>query len=97
MIEGHLPGLQRLNALKLDWGRNEQFRYIPLTCLEFSKKLEAKGVKHFAEEYLGDHASNIGGFEGRVYLQLLPFFNKYLHSDSKTSSAPALSEKKQGQ
>ncbi|QHT66233.1 esterase family protein [Rhodocytophaga rosea] len=53
MIDQHLSALKQLNALKIDWGRNEEFPHIPITCLQFSKKLEANGVKHFAEEYIG--------------------------------------------
>jgi enterochelin esterase-like enzyme len=78
MIEEHVPALKRLTALKIDWGRNEEFKHIPITCLAVSKKLEALGVKHFAEEYIGDHGNMIDGFEGRVFLDVLPFFQKYL-------------------
>ena len=56
MIESHLASLKSLNALKMEWGRNDQGRHTPFTNLEFSKKLEHFGVRHFAEEYLGGHA-----------------------------------------
>ncbi len=78
MIEEHLTALKSLSALKIDWGRNEDFRHIPITNMELSKKLEALGVKHFAEEYIGDHTNMIDGFEGRVFTEVLPFFKKYL-------------------
>ncbi|MDN3723425.1 alpha/beta hydrolase-fold protein [Aequorivita sp. SDUM287046] len=78
MVENHLPGLKNLVALKIDWGRNEDFSHVPTTALQFSKKLETFGIPHFAEEYIGDHVSNLGGFEGRIYTDLLPFFNAYL-------------------
>lgn len=78
MIEDHLAALKSLSALKIDWGRNEGFRHIPRTNMEFSKKLEALGVKHFAEEYIGDHMNMLDGFEGRVFTEVLPFFKKYL-------------------
>ena len=61
MIESHLPALKSLNALKIDWGRNDEVKHIPITSLQFSKKLEANGVKHFAEEYLGGHVNKQGG------------------------------------
>ena len=83
MIDSHLPALKSLNALKLDWGRNEQNAHVPITSLQFSKKLEANGVKHFAEEYIGDHVSNIGGLEGRIYTEMLPFFDTYLKFEDK--------------
>lgn len=78
MIEDHLPALNSLTALKIDWGRNEQFRHIPATNLQFSKKLESFGVKHFAEEYIGDHVNMLDGFDGRIFTEVLPFFEKYL-------------------
>jgi len=78
MIEAHLPALRSLKALKIDWGRNEAFRHIPATNLQFSKKLESLGVKHFAEEYIGDHVNMLEGFEGRIFTEVLPFFGRYL-------------------
>jgi len=78
MVEDHLPGLKSLSALKIDWGRNEEFFHIPSTAMQFSKKLEAYGVKHFAEEYIGTHVSHLDGFEGRIFTELLPFFDSYL-------------------
>ena len=78
MIDHYLPQLRSLTALKLDWGRNEEFSHIPYTSLQLSKKLEAYRIKHFAEEYIGDHGNMLGGFEGRIFNELLPFFEKYL-------------------
>lgn len=78
MIETHLDALKRLSAIKLDWGRNDQGRHVPVTCLEFSKQLEQYGIPHFAEEYLGGHAGNLGGRDGRMITEVLPFFDSYL-------------------
>jgi hypothetical protein len=78
MIEDHLPALKSFAALKIDWGRNEEFSHIPITALQFSKKLETYKVKHFAEEYIGGHINMLDGYEGRIFTELLPFFEKYL-------------------
>lgn len=78
MIDEHVAALKSLRALKMDWGRNDQFKFIPIACMEFSKKLEADSIPHFAEEYIGDHGNKIGGTDGRIYTELLPFFNAYL-------------------
>lgn len=78
MIDTHLAALKRLTALKLDWGRDDEIPFISTTCIELSKKLEAYGINHFAEEYLGTHGNKLGGFEGRLYTEMLPFFNRYL-------------------
>ncbi|MEO9004625.1 MAG: alpha/beta hydrolase-fold protein [Ginsengibacter sp.] len=83
MIASHLPALKSLNALKLDWGRNDEISNVPIVSLQFSKKLEANGVKHFAEEYIGGHVSNIGGLDGRIYTEMLPFFDIYLKFEDK--------------
>jgi pimeloyl-ACP methyl ester carboxylesterase len=78
MIEGHLPALKSLNALKIEWGRNDEIPHIPVTCLQFSKKLEANKVKHFAEEFLGGHGDKVAGLDGIIYTEMLPFFDAYL-------------------
>ncbi|MDX2071047.1 MAG: alpha/beta hydrolase-fold protein [Haliscomenobacter sp.] len=85
MIENHLSALKSLNAIKIDWGRNEESKHIPITCIQFSKKLEANGVKHFSEEYLGGHIDKQGGLDGRIYTEVLPFFEMYLKFDGKSS------------
>jgi S-formylglutathione hydrolase FrmB len=79
MIEGHLEALKSMKAIKIDWGRNDEGRHIPLTCIEFSKILERYGVDHFAEEYRGGHIDQLAGTDGRVYTEVLPFFDRYLN------------------
>lgn len=86
MIDDHIDHLKSLTALKMDWGRNEDFAHIPVTAMQFSKKLEAYGIHHFAEEYIGDHVSMLGGFDGRIYTELLPFFDTYLKFDQTQPS-----------
>ena len=86
MIDHYLPQLRSLTALKLDWGRNEEFSHIPFTSLQFSKKLEAYRIKHFAEEYIGDHGNMLDGFDGRIFNELLPFFSTYLLFTSTPNS-----------
>jgi S-formylglutathione hydrolase FrmB len=86
MIADHLPALRSLVALKIDWGRNEQFSHIPVTSMQFSKKLETFKVKHFAEVYIGDHTNMLDGTEGRLYTDLLPFFDQYLFFPTVTST-----------
>ena len=96
MIEGHLSALKSLNALKLDWGRNEENLHIPITCIQFSKKLEAYGVKHFAEEYIGGHVDKQGGLDGRMYMEMLPFFDTYLKFEDKARPASKMKDSKKG-
>jgi S-formylglutathione hydrolase FrmB len=78
MIDDHVKELRQLNAIKLDWGRNDGSRF-PMQCMLFSQKLENLGIDHFAEEYIGTHTNKIWTEDGRVLNSLLPFFNVYLH------------------
>lgn len=40
--------------------------FIPAGCLQFSKKLEAFGITHIAEEYNGGHGDKLEGRGGRI-------------------------------
>lgn len=79
MIDRYADNLRKLRALKFDWGRNDEFTHIPPTCLEFSRKLETLGIKHYAEEYIGTHGSKIMSEDGRLLNELLPFFDATLN------------------
>lgn len=83
MVDSHIPELKNLTALKLDWGRSDEIPFIVGNCIELSKKLEAYGIDHFAEEYVGDHGSKIAGNTGRINTEVLPFFDTYLKSDTQ--------------
>jgi len=78
MVDSCIDNLKALKALKLDWGRNDAIEHVPVTCREFSLKLENLGINHFAEEYFGDHSNKVFTPDGRVMNQMLPFFNDYL-------------------
>jgi pimeloyl-ACP methyl ester carboxylesterase len=77
MIDYNLENLQKLKAIKMDWGRNAGDRFT-IQCKMFSQRLENVGITHFAEEYIGTHTSGIYTKEGRIPQQVLPFFDEYL-------------------
>lgn len=77
MIDDNLENLQKLKAIKLDWGRNAGDRFTQ-QCDMFSQRLENVGITHYAEEYIGTHGSGIYTREGRIPQQMLPFFDSYL-------------------
>lgn len=77
MIDKYLENLNKLRAIKFDWGRNAGERFT-IQCKMFSQRLENVGVKHFAEEYIGTHTNNIYTKDGRIPQQMLPFFDYYL-------------------
>jgi len=72
---GHL---KKLNALKLDWGRNDPITSIPEGNRRFSKLLESFGVEHFSEEYLGKHWDKLLTYDGRYCNNVFHFFDRYL-------------------
>lgn len=77
MIDENLENLKKLNAIKMDWGRNSGDRFT-IMCEMFSQRLENVGITHFAEEYIGTHVDNIYTEDGRIPNQMLPFFDFYL-------------------
>lgn len=77
MIDANLDNLQKLRAIKMDWGRNAGDRFT-IQCEMFSQRLENAGITHFAEEYIGTHVNGIYTLEGRIPQQVLPFFDLYL-------------------
>lgn len=83
MIDSHLPALKRLNALKIDWGRNDEGQHIPATCIEFCKKLDANQINYFSEEYNGRHFNRLTGTSGRYFMDMFPFFKRFLKVESK--------------
>ena len=44
MVDDYLDNLKKLKAIKLDWGRNEQFQNVSLTK-QFSEKLEDLAIQ----------------------------------------------------
>lgn len=78
MVKNHINSLKSLTAIKLDWGRNEDFVHIPASCLQLSKKLENLGINHYAEEYIGTHGNKLWTDDGRVINDMFPFFDHYL-------------------
>lgn len=77
MVDKFASHLRQLKAIKLDWGRNDAPRF-PVQIGMLSQRLENLGIAHFAEEYIGDHGNKIWSKDGRVFTDLLPFFNDYL-------------------
>ena len=70
--------MKKLTALKFDWGKNEEFRYVVEGCEAFSLELEILGIHHYAEEYLGRHFDKVWTDDGRALHSVLPFFDTYL-------------------
>ncbi|WP_242118897.1 alpha/beta hydrolase [Aestuariivivens sediminicola] len=78
MIENYMTELRSLTSLKLEWGRNDDFKNVVSSCRAFSKKLENLEIDHIAEEYNGTHFNRIFGTSGRLAKDMLPFLNDHL-------------------
>jgi len=92
MIHDYEDNLRKLKALKLDWGRNEDFPHIPITCRDFSQKLENLGINHYTEEYIGDHGNKLWTDDGRALNDMLPFFDRYLQFEEITTATTSTNE-----
>ncbi len=78
MADEYAENLKSLKAIKIDWGRNDEFEFVVMGCKAFSQRLENLGIEHLAEEYRGTHGNKIWTEDGRVLNDMLPFFNAYL-------------------
>ncbi|MDO7874965.1 hypothetical protein Q5H93_09515 [Hymenobacter sp. ASUV-10] len=65
-------------GLAFDWGEQDEFKHIPVTCRMLDTELSAYGITHSAEGYEGTHGSGMMGPNGRMYQKMLPFFNRLL-------------------
>ena len=45
--------LKKVKAIKMDWGRNDEFDFIVMGNEILSQKLENLGIEHLAEEHIG--------------------------------------------
>ncbi len=78
MAEDYVENLKKLTALKFDWGKNEEYRYVVQGCEAFSLELEILGINHYAEEYVGRHFDKVWTDDGRALHSVLPFFDANL-------------------
>ncbi len=78
MLDHYAENFSKLKAFKIDWGKHDGFPHIPVTSRMFSEKLEALGIEHYSEEFIGGHGNKLWSPDGRMINDVLPFFNTYL-------------------
>ena len=44
MLNSYAENFSKLSAFKIDWGKHDEFQYMPVTSRMFSEKLEALGI-----------------------------------------------------
>ncbi|MGD2034783.1 MAG: alpha/beta hydrolase-fold protein, partial [Bacteroidales bacterium] len=70
-VNRYEENLKKLNALCIDYGKNDGYEWIPEGCRYFSGLLNEKGIKHSLTEFDGDHGNKVGI---RMEEFMFPFF-----------------------
>jgi len=78
MIPQFADNLKSLRGFKFDWTRSDtNFDHV-FANRAFTLKLSEFGVTHEAEEYTGPFDESNWGTDGRIYTEVLPFFQKHM-------------------
>ncbi len=84
-LESMIPlcaeNLKSLRGFKFDWGRSDLNQDHVYANQAFTHKLNEFGIAHEAEEYNGTWGDKTWGDDGRIYREVLPFFQKHLVFD----------------
>ena len=78
MIPQYAENLKSLRGLKFDWARGDLNQDHVYSNQALTHKLNEFGIPHEAEEYNGTWGDKTWGDDGRVYNEVLPFFQKHL-------------------
>jgi hypothetical protein len=70
--------LKSLRAIKFDWARSDPNQDHVYSNQALTHKLNEFGIVHEAEEYNGLWGAGNWDEGGRVYSEVLPFFQRYL-------------------
>jgi hypothetical protein len=85
MVPEYADNLKSLRGFKFDWSRSDTNYDHVYSNQALTHKLNEFGVPHEAEEYNGAWGGNWGA-DGRVYMEVLPFFEKHLVFESTEAS-----------
>ena len=78
MIPQYADNLKSLRGFKFDWTRNDaNFDHV-YANQAFTRKLNEFGIVHEAEEYNGTWNEANWGEAGRIFMEVLPFFQNHL-------------------
>lgn len=79
-IDKYRKNLQRLKAMVIDYGTNDEYRWIPLGCEYLSHQLDSAGITHRLVSFPGGHQDKLGE---RMQEYMLPFLSDVLVSDGR--------------
>jgi hypothetical protein len=78
VVPQYAENLKSLRWLKFDWGRSDLNQDHVYANQALTHKLNEFGIPHKAEEYNGVWGDKTWGDDGRIYNEVLPFFQKHL-------------------
>jgi Tfp pilus assembly protein PilP len=78
MVNSNAENIGQLRGIKFDWGRDDMNQSHVYGARKFSLLLKDYGISHEAEEYNGDGWNYEFDKEGRIYQDLLTFFNRHI-------------------
>jgi len=84
MIPQYADNLKSLRGFKFDWGRSDLNQDHVYSNQAFTHKLNEFGIAHEAEEYNGTWGERNWVEDGRVYTEVLPFFERHLVFDTNS-------------
>ena len=77
-IQQYKANLMGLNGLVIDYGRQDQYKWIPKGCEYFDAQLTAAGIPHELRAYDGGHESHLSE---RIGAYMLPFLSERLGAE----------------
>jgi len=83
MVPQYADNLKSLRGLKFDWGRSDLNQDHVYANQALTHKLNEFGIAHEAEEYNGTWGEKTWLSDGRIYDEVLPFFQKHLVFEAK--------------
>jgi pimeloyl-ACP methyl ester carboxylesterase len=87
MIGKYADNLNSLRGFKFDWNRSDGNYDHVFANQAFTRKLREYGVAHQAEEYNGVWDDSNWGEDGRIYTEVMPFFQKHLVFDGEKADS----------
>jgi enterochelin esterase-like enzyme len=78
MVPEYADNLKSLRGFKFDWARNDTNQDHVYANQALTHKLDEFGIPHQAEEYDGLWQGGLWSVDGRIYTDVLPFFQEHL-------------------
>jgi len=73
--QGYKDNFLKLNGIVVDYGKYDEYGWIPKGCVYFGEQLSKQGIPATVEEYAGSHQSDLGV---RIRDHMFPYFSSIL-------------------